>query len=353
VRKLLTIGAGAIGRSFLPWVFPPDKWEYYYEDTNIPLLSRIIDQGYFTTWRTNKGEYEPLMVPVSPGVPRHPDLIITAVGPRNFMTLADRFMNTTTPIICCENDSRLPSRMSQITGNPHIYFAIPDVISSNTAPSRLLHHDTLSVVTEMGTMYLDSALFKSIGKLTRAQFADKAEMKEQWIAKLYLHNTPHCITAYLGYQRNCRYIHDAIAFRSIHSTITDVMTEMQQMVCGIYALSPEFASWYCEKEISRFSNPLLTDPIPRVAREPMRKLALSDRLIGAAMLCLQCGVVPTATLQGIKAAIRYNNRQDPDWHIMKLYEELPLETFIQGVLHVRPEEKIYQMLKEVLSDRSD
>lgn len=348
MKTLLCIGAGAINRAFIPWVFPPDKWEYYYEDTNTTLISRLSYQGYFTTWRTHKGEYEPLMVPIQSGVPKSPDLIITAVGPRNFMTLSDRFMGTTTPIICCENDSRLPRRMSDITGNPNIHFAIPDVISSNTAPSRLLRHDTLSVVTEEGTMYLPSVLFKNLNKYTRAQFADVTEMKQQWMAKLYLHNTPHCITAYMGYQKNCRFIHEAIAFHTIHSSILNVMTEMQQMVTVIYHLSPDFASWYCEKEIARFTNPLLTDPISRVAREPMRKLALSDRLIGAAMLCLQCGIVPTAILQGIKAAVMYDARSDPDYHIMKLYHELSLATFVQGVLHVRTEEKLYPMLMEVL-----
>lgn len=347
--QLLIIGAGAIGRSFLPWVFPPHKWEYFYEDTNPILMDMIRRHGKFTSWRTAEDDYLPIEVPVSPGYPKTPHLIITAVGPRPFLTLADRFMGTSTTIISCENDSRLPLRMRSITGNPHIYFAIPDVISSNTAPSRILATDSLAVVTETGTMYLDKELEPSLHKHVKATFLDKQDMKHQWMAKLYLHNTPHCILAYLGYKQNCRYIHDAMAYRTIRSVIEDVMIEMQQMVCAMYDLSPEFASWYASKEMSRFENKLLCDPVARVAREPLRKLALSERLIGAAMLCLQCGITPVATLKGIRAAVEYANPKDQDFHIMSLFRRLPLDTFIQGILHVRPEEKVYVPIKEVLS----
>jgi mannitol-1-phosphate 5-dehydrogenase len=134
----------------------------------------------------------------------------------------------------------------------------------------------------------------------------------------------------------------------IAKTVRNVLTEMTQMVVAMYQLNENFCQAYADKELSRFSNPLLCDPITRVARDPLRKLAISDRLIGAAMLCIQCGVLPKWLLIGIKAALSYDNEKDPDHHVMKLVKDLDPETFIQGVLHVRPEEKLYPLLMEVM-----
>ena len=40
-------------------------------------------------------------------------------------------------------------------------------------------------------------------------------MIKEWDAKLYIHNTPHCIAAFYGYLNNCEYVHDALAIDSV------------------------------------------------------------------------------------------------------------------------------------------
>ena len=70
------------------------------------------------------------------------------------------------------------------------------------------------------------------------------------------------------------------------------MFEMNQTITKLYNLDEDFTNWYSEKELQRFANKLLHDPISRVAREPFRKLGLNDRLIGAAQLSLSVGVLP-------------------------------------------------------------
>lgn len=85
------------------------------------------------------------------------------------------------------------------------------------------------------------------------------------------------------------------------------------MVSNRYNLHPNFAHYYAEKEIARFSNPLLYDPITRVAREPLRKLAEGERLIGAARLCIQSNIIPENIIKGIRAAVAYDEPNDPDF----------------------------------------
>jgi mannitol-1-phosphate/altronate dehydrogenase len=342
-KKVLIVGAGAIGRGHLPWVFPQSHYEFYFDDIRDGLIKKLYRRGKYTTWTTLGGHYTPLTVFVSRMV-GDVDFVITAVGTRNFLTLADRFIRTTVPIICCENDSRVVPRMRDLTGNPNIFFAIPDVITSSTAPRSLLDIDPLSLVTGPGVLYLDESAHSYIGNHSLVHFLSPPDLHKQWMAKLYLHNTPHCITAYWGWAHGLTYVHECLLDHACRRLVEGVLLEMRQMVVAMYGVSDEFCAWYAEKEMQRFSDPLLFDPITRVAREPIRKLALSERLLGAAMLCLQCGVEPVWTVKGIVEALHYRNPRDPDHHIMQLIDTINRETFVQGVLHLRPEEHLYSYL---------
>ncbi len=350
MKNILVIGAGAIGRGYIPWVFPPPDYEYFLDDSNEKLLNKLYKRKRYTTWCTKGGKYEPLTVRVNARVPKDIDIVMIAVGARNFLGLADRFMRTETPIICCENDSRLVPRMKEITGNPNIFFTIPDVITSNTAPQKLLDIDPLSIITEDGIMYIEQEAQGFINENSNAVFLNKADMHREWMAKLYIHNTPHCIAAYLGYQKGYRYIHEAMESNEIYPIVEGAMMECVRMVENIYAIDSDYAENYAHKELARFSNPLLYDPISRVAREPMRKLALSERLIGAAMLCMQTEIYPECIIKGIVAAIHYKDPKDPDCRVMKLFNQLEVEDFVEGILHLRPSEHLYPRIVEALKN---
>lgn len=334
----------------MPWVFPPSEYEYFFDDSNEKLLNKLYKRKRYTTWCTKNGKYEPLTIRVNARVPKDIDLIVIAVGARNFLGLADRFMRTETPIICCENDSRLVPRMKEITGNPNIFFAIPDVITSNTAPQKLLDIDPLSIITEDGVMYIEEEAQEFINESSNAVFLNKEDMHREWMAKLYIHNTSHCICAYLGHQEGYQYIHEAMESNKIYPIVEGAMMECVRMVENVYMIDSEYADSYANKELARFSNPLLYDPISRVAREPMRKLALSERLIGAAMLCMQVGIQPDNILKGIIAAIHYKEPKDPDCRIMRLFDQLTVEDFVEGILHLRSSEKLYPVLIGALNE---
>lgn len=301
--NLLIYGGGAIGRGFIPWVFPPDQFKYQFIDTKLSV------KGY-TTYRIKSGQYEELHV--EPSRFDEADAIISAVGQRNFLYLSDKFKRY--PVVCCENDSRLPSEMTKVNHNHNIFFAIPDVITSNTAPQELLDKDPLSIVTEDGILYVDNRMSWLGGN---AVYLDEKGMFQEWKAKLYLHNTPHCIAAYLGYRYGCKYIHEAMQIQNIRDIVEQVINETIKMVVNRYDIDPAFALAYGKKELKRFSNELLYDPIKRVAREPLRKLAIGERLIGAGRLCIQSNITPHGIAQGILMALTYDEPTDPDYEQIK------------------------------------
>jgi len=170
----------------------------------------------------------------------------------------------------------------------------------------------------------------SLSQLLReAEWLQLGRLNEEWDAKLYIHNTPHCIAAYLGQMAGCTYLHEALAKSEIRRVIEGVIDEL---ICALKIVSPHdhhFLESYGKKEIRRFSNRLLFDPVSRVAREPLRKLNPSGRLMGALRILLSCGVVPTYLMAGIAAALHYFDKNDKDSRQLMELEVFGIRAFLK------------------------
>ena len=60
------------------------------------------------------------------------------------------------------------------------------------------------------------------------KWVSKQRMLKEWDAKLYIHNTPHCIAAFYGYLHNCEYVHEVLEMPDIRDTIVGVIDEVLQ-----------------------------------------------------------------------------------------------------------------------------
>tara|TARA_B100000470_G_C19726956_1_gene362724 strand:- start:589 stop:1026 length:438 start_codon:yes stop_codon:yes gene_type:complete len=100
--------------------------------------------------------------------------------------------------------------------------------------------------------------------------------------------------------------------------------------CGF--VNKNFANYYMKKEINRFSNNLLFDPISRVARDPIRKLSKDNRLILALRIALFNKKIPHNTAIGVKAAINYYDKKDSQSvHLKMLLSSLGYEGVLEKV----------------------
>jgi len=122
------------------------------------------------------------------------------------------------------------------------------------------------------------------------------------------------------------------------------MKEMSQTVVKLFDLDQDFVDWYSAKELARFSNVLLYDPILRVAREPFRKLGLQDRLIGASQLALSTGVIPEKLILGIMTAFMYDESSDEDFNIRILINSLDPKNFLKIIIGLKSHEALYKLI---------
>ena len=77
-----------------------------------------------------------------------------SVGPRNVAKAATLMTGSNVPLILCENEPNCVNTAKTVVGHDHVYFAVPDVITSNTAPQNLLESNPLSIVTEDGELFI-------------------------------------------------------------------------------------------------------------------------------------------------------------------------------------------------------
>jgi mannitol-1-phosphate/altronate dehydrogenase len=355
MSEIIILGAGAIGRGFLPWVFGSNLYDYVFVDNNTEIIDRLNKQKHYLTYRVKAKKLEEMRVPVKKAytpseflLSKHPDAIAVFmnVGPRNCLSAAKVLKGIECPIILCENDPTTVRVVRNALNYNRVYFAITDVITSNTASPDILAKDPLSIITEDGVLFVDELAGEIKGNI---HFCDNVELKKQWTAKLYLHNTSHAIAAYLGALVGVHYVHEAMKNPEIKKIVEGSMLEMLTSLKLKWDIPHPFLEWYADKEIQRFSNELLYDPISRVAREPLRKLELEGRLIGAAQICVALGFIPENILIGITSALLFENEQDPDHNLSFMRKTVSPNVLLTYILGLRKGEALEIVMRERLT----
>ena len=210
--KALIIGAGAIGRGFLPWCLP-DESSITFFDLNSDLIKSLDNLGYYHSFLSSqeslnkklvKGYFYSDLKEIDSKLDTF-DICFIAVGPRNIEKLPNLIRKITCPIFSLENDSHTVFRIRDKFSIPNVFFGVPDVITSCTASPDSLAIDNNALHTEDGVLYLESDGYENLKtNLPRTLSASKEVIEKEWDAKLYLHNTPHCIAAYLGAEFGCK-----------------------------------------------------------------------------------------------------------------------------------------------------
>jgi mannitol-1-phosphate 5-dehydrogenase len=281
------------------------------------------------------------------------NLIITAVGASNLPDVAPmiadgvRQHETSVNIIAFENLMNAGSYLRNLVAGylPHD-FPLTSHGFSGALISRI-------VTRRLGDPARKEDLLTFIGDRSATFIVDRSNLCKPlpiikgmvasrdyntWILrKLYIFNAGHATCAYLGYLKGYHYIHTAIRDPEIRTHVLAAMTEGQRGLAASYG--PDIAG--CEKDLltilDRFENATLNDPIIRVGRDPQRKLAPKDRLIGAARLAQNAGIKPeTLTLAAAAALCFYDQDDLSAVNLQREIEKIGLESVLKDICGLNP-----------------
>jgi mannitol-1-phosphate 5-dehydrogenase len=139
-------------------------------------------------------------------------------------------------------------------------------------------------------------------------FIEKENLLPFEEAKLYGHNATHALAGYLGRLLGVRKMSDLPAIPGVMPFLRDAfLLESGEPLVHKYAgaddlFTPAGYAAFADDLLARMTNPFLMDLVERVCRDPQRKLAWDDRLIGTMRLALSQGILPHRYAIGAAAA---------------------------------------------------
>ncbi|MCU0782850.1 MAG: hypothetical protein MUF81_02145 [Verrucomicrobia bacterium] len=140
-------------------------------------------------------------------------------------------------------------------------------------------------------------------------FIEKPDLLPFEEAKLYGHNATHALLGFLAQLKGHHFMSDVRKDRALMALGREAFLEESGAALiakhkGLDPLStPAGYQAYADDLLEHMINPFLRDLIERVVRDPRRKPAWEDRLIGTMRLALDAGVQPWRFALGAAAAL--------------------------------------------------
>jgi mannitol-1-phosphate 5-dehydrogenase len=136
-------------------------------------------------------------------------------------------------------------------------------------------------------------------------FSEKSDLLPFEEAKLYGHNAVQALLGYLAHRSEVRFMHETATLQdyvlsAFHEESGAALCQRHYGVDGFF--TPIGWASYAEDLLRRMVNPYLQDRVERVVRDPRRKLAWNDRIIGTMRIALEHNIKPTRFAAGAAVA---------------------------------------------------
>ncbi|WP_438313799.1 mannitol-1-phosphate 5-dehydrogenase [Candidatus Caldatribacterium sp. SIUC1] len=380
----LQFGAGNIGRGFMGQLFSEAGYSVVFVDVRKDLVDLLNAQKFYPlrlldaytktgrdlfigpVWALHVGEEDRVAevfaeaeaVGTAVGVRNLPDLApLLALGIRKRRALGKGPVD----VYLCENardaaGTLKDAVLSCLTAEErawteaHIGFVGTSVARMVLSPEVLPEsHDPLLVVADAYREFPYDAQALRASTLSVAGMKPVRNFVAEFFRKFHTHNLGHATLAYLGYLRGLRYIHEGFQDSFVSEVFERALDETSRALLRRFSqdLDPEEHRRIRQDIRVRFGNPLLQDTVYRVARDPLRKLAPSERLIGSAHLCLEEGVFPEYVACVCAAALCYDWRGDPEAvRLQEMLREEGLAAVLAGICGVLPESPLGERVRE-------
>ncbi len=343
-KKAVVFGAGNIGRGFIGQLFSESGYEVIFVDVDADLVAALNrERSYRLQIVGNEGVQDLRIGPVqaihgndAAAVAKavaEAEIAATAVGANalkyivgNLASgLALRAAENAKPInfVICENLHGAAEYVRKISEGvieePGKSYHAEKVGFVNTVIGRMVPVPTAEMRAEDVSLvrveaYKELPVDRKgfVGVIPEIEAMTGYDDFEVFTArKLYIHNCGHALMAYAGFQRGYEFGYEAMADAEVRNFMQAGLRESAAAICAAFKADPAWLNAHVDDLMLRFNNRMLGDRIFRLGKDPIRKLALEDRLTGAAKLAAEQGQSPRNLCWGMAEALRFNPADDP------------------------------------------
>jgi mannitol-1-phosphate 5-dehydrogenase len=366
--KMVILGAGKIGRSFIGQLFSRGGYEVIFLDADLRLIDELNCRGeYHVIIKSQQEEIlritnvrgvsvfeeeqatneiagadilavcvglnnlEKIMPLLSKGILKRyqliPDFPLDIILAENLRDAADHFR------------TRLESRLTEITGLDSFIGLIETSIGKMVPimKQKDLEEDPLQVFAESyNTLIVDKKAFKNPIPDIEG-LAPKENMKAWVDRKLFIHNLGHAATAYFGYlyDPGFVFIYEPLKIKGIYNLVRDTMMQSADLLMKKYPgeFTPASLIEHIDDLLTRFQNVYLGDTLFRVGCDLHRKLGAQDRLAGAIHLALELNLPSHLIYLALMAGFRFLAK-DENGHNLASDEQFHEEIKKDGFQHL-------------------
>jgi mannitol-1-phosphate 5-dehydrogenase len=341
--RCVVVGTGRVAGGFLAPLLRAAGWETILVGRNRAVIEAINEGSGF--WLNVAGAPSgsrwiggvravSLDDPSLPQIVERANLVATAVGPSSLLEVGrllapllwTRLQTSGNPVnvIAFENHRRAPEILTRgfLQGRAPLAAhvgrgigvggaAVWRAVSNRKVTPSGVRYDANGV----DECYVDAASLVSGAPLDRSipGLELVRPFEDRIVEKLWVFNAGHAAAAYLGWHTGCETLDEAMAHEGIRATVSAVVREAQQALEAYLTARPGSVLIPARRIgsiLDLYADPALDDTVVRVARDPRRKLAAGDRLIGPANAYLAAGMRPDSLARAIAAALAYGEKSD-------------------------------------------
>lgn len=343
-KKIVVIGAGKIGRSFIGQVFNRSGYEVLFVDINRSLIDQMNRVKAYRVIIKDGDKEETVRISNIKGLCledeeriieelKHVSIVSLSVGQQGLRTaipiiakslLARRkdYGNMPLDIIIAENmrnaDFFIREELRKYLPEDYPLDQLVGLVETSIGKmvpimtQEDIKEDPLQVFAEpYNSLIVAKKSF--LNPIPEVPFLAPKENIKAWVdRKLFIHNLGHATAAYLGYQTHP----DAVYISEVlddEKLLRDVRQTMLQAADILQALYPdEFTHQQLEEHIDdllhRFRNRSLGDTLFRVGCDLYRKLSPEDRLVAPLRAALNLNKPYLLILNAIEAGISFRGK---------------------------------------------
>lgn len=355
MNKVVVIGAGKTGRGFIARLLQESGKEVVFIDKDVELVKSLTEKKEYDirffgntreVYRVNNFEaYTWDAEEVKEIFENQVEFILVSVGGQNLKDVGMELARVLAEnkyyyIVAAENASKPAVTLKTAIGREKVAVSEATVfcttiedegihISSENYPYLQCNGDLLNG-------YVPEA--KNIK--TISNFADFLTRK------LYTYNAASCIIAYLGWKKGYTNYADAANDEEILKLLDKNYEITNRVLCKEFGFDLQDQTEFAKLSKEKFCDRTIVDTIARNAREPQRKLADNERIMGPIKLMYKYGEDASVLERTAAAAIEYDNEGEDSWK--KIKAEKTKEEILTDICGLKKECETYKNILKYL-----
>ena len=357
MNKIILIGAGKTGRGFIARLLQEAEKEIILVDKNEELVNQLNEQKEFevrffggvreaykvNNFKAYTWEAEELKEIFA----TQAELVFVSVGGQNLKDVGMELSKFLVEdkhyyIVTAENASKPSVTLKEAIGKENVS------VSESTVFCTTIEDEGIHINSE-NYPYLQCNAELLDGYVPDAKTIKVISNFSDFLTrKLYTYNAASCVIAYLGWKKGYTNYAEAANDEEILELLDKNYEVTNRVLCKEFGYDPEDQKEFAQLSKNKFCDRTIVDTVARNARDPQRKLAAEERIMGPIKLMYKYGEDASVLEKTAAAAIEYDNDGEDAWR--KIKAEKCVEEILTDICGLKKDNICYENILRLIKE---